>query len=107
MNLLKAASAVFLGIILLCVVGFGLNYVGLFNDRFFNPREEQVRHDTFECSASHTDGVIRDLREQRDEYAHADEAGKSIIADKFRHEADEFTCYDLPSDLKSFSNSIR
>jgi hypothetical protein len=92
------------GIAALSVGGSGLNY---WLNKTFSPLNEQVRHDTFECSASHTDGIVRELRQIRDQYNHADDAGKAALADTFRHEADGFTCYALPSDLQSFEASIR
>jgi hypothetical protein len=107
MDFLKAAGAVVVGLIVIVALGFGLNYAGLLNARFFAPRVEQVRHDTFECSASHADGMVRELRQIRDQYRTADAAGRAALADTFKHDADGFTCYELPADLQSFYSSIR
>lgn len=92
------------GVVALSVGGNGLSY---WINKTLSPLNEQVRHDTFECSASHTDGIVRELRQIRDQYNHADDAGKAALADTFRHEADGFTCYSLPADLQSFESSIR
>jgi hypothetical protein len=74
--------------------------------KYFAPREEQVRHDTFECSASHTDGLVRELRQIKDEYQKADSAGRGALADTFKHDYDGYTCEDLPSDLISFRSAL-
>ena len=89
------------------VLGVYFNLFDLKSDQYFMPRREQIRHDTFECSASHSDGIVRELRQIRDQYIYADDAGKAVLADTFKHEADGYTCYALPPDLQSFMNSIR
>jgi hypothetical protein len=89
------------------IIGIYFNIIDLKSSQYFSPRREQVRHDTFECSASHSDGIVRELRQIRDQYNHEDDAGKAALADTFRHEADGYTCYALPPDLQSFSNSVR
>lgn len=107
MNSAKAVFYWVLGIIAVLLVIFGLNYYGYLADAFFMPRQEAVRHATFECSDAHVDGLVRDLRAIRDQYNRADDAGKAGLADTFRHEANGFTCGELPFDLQSFSNSLR
>lgn len=92
------------GVFALVVGGNGLDY---WLNKTYSPLNEQVRHDTYECSAAHTDGIVRELRQIRDQYGHADSAGKAALSDTFRHEAEGFTCYSLPSDLQSFEASIR
>ncbi len=107
MDLIKGLLAVAGAVIVVSVIGVYGREFALRMDAHYAPREEQVRHDTFDCSASHSDGMVRELRQIRDQYSHADAAGKAALADTFRHEADGVTCYELPADLQSFSNSIR
>jgi hypothetical protein len=107
MNGVKVVAVCVGSVIALCLLAFGLNYAGLLGDRFFQPREEQLRHQTFECSDAHVDGLVRDLRSIRDQYNRADDAGKAALSDTFRHEANGFTCGDLPYDLQSFSSSLK
>jgi hypothetical protein len=93
-------------IVVLAVLGFAANYFGLVSDRFFMPRQEQVRHQTFECSDSHVDGLVRELRQIRDQWKGADAAGKAALADTFKHEYNGFTCGQLPEDLQAFYNAL-
>lgn len=94
-------------VVVIAVLAFAANLAGYGIDSFFMPKQEALRHKTFECSDAHVDGLVRDLRNIRDQYNRADDAGKAALADTFRHEANGFTCGDLPFDLQSFSSSLR
>jgi hypothetical protein len=95
-------------VVILFLVGMG--WVISYNDyslmKYFAPRQEQVRHETFECSASHTDGLVRELRQIRDQYQHADAAGKAALADTYKHDMDGYSCGDLPSDITAFRSAL-
>jgi len=96
---------VFLAIVVgLSFFGTGLDYI---QTKIFSPKYEQVRHNTFECSDSHTDGLVRELRQIREQYSHADDAGKAALADTFKHDYDGYTCGNLPQDIQSFYSSIQ
>lgn len=75
-------------------------------DSHYAPREEQVRHNTFECSQSHTDGLVHELRDYRDQYAHADASGRSVLRDRFMQDFDAYTCGDLPADVRDFAATL-
>jgi hypothetical protein len=97
--------AAFLAIVVgLSFFGTGLDYI---QTKIFSPKYEQVRHETFECSASHTDGLVRELRQIRDQWNHADAAGKAGLADTYKHDMDGYTCGDLPSDLQTFRSALQ
>lgn len=93
-------------VVALAALAFGGREFALRMDSHYAPREEQVRHNTFECSDSHTDGLVRELRQIRDQYRAADPAGRAALADTFKHDYDGFTCGELASDLQSFRNSL-
>jgi len=92
------------GVAALSVGGSGLNY---WLNKTFAPLNEQVRHDTFECSQSHTDGLVHEIRDYRDQYGNADAAGKTVLRQRVMQDFNSYTCGDLPSDVQSFVNSIR
>jgi hypothetical protein len=91
-------------VVALSVGGSGLNY---WLNKTFSPLNEQVRHDTFECSQSHTDGLVHEIRDYRDQYGRADAAGKAVLRQRVMQDFNSYTCGDLPSDVQSFVNSIR
>jgi hypothetical protein len=53
------------------------------------------------------DSLTRELRQIREQWNHADAAGKAALADTFKHEYDGFTCGQLPADVQSFYNAIQ
>lgn len=109
METAKIAAVTILGIVVLAVCGFALRYADLNSNRFFAPREEQVRHNTFECSQSHSDGMAREIRQYQDQYGTADAAGKTIIRQRVLQDAESQNsdACPLPSDVQSFVQSIR
>ncbi len=92
------------GIAALTFYGNGLGYLV---NKTFMPLNEQARHNTFECSASHSDGVAREIRQYQDQYHTADADGKIIIRQRVLEDAEEYTCGDLPPAVQDFVNSIR
>lgn len=109
MNNFKIAIYWLLGIIVLLLVIFGLNYAGYLGDKFFLPRQEAIRHATFDCSQEHGDSVVRELRQYQDQYTKQDAAGRKIIADRYAQEYNSYNCdaYPLPSDIVQFREIIR
>ncbi len=92
------------GIAGLAFYGNGLGYLV---NKTFMPLNEQVRHNTFECSASHSDGVAHEIRQYQDQYSKTDADGRILIRQRVIQDAEEYTCGDLPKDVKDFVNSIR
>ena len=98
------------GVILIVTVGilgFLGNLFGFYSFKFFTPKIEQVRYDTFKQSQAYNDGMIRDLENLRLEYMQANSdqrvAMKAIIIHRF-------SVYDinrLPMDLQAFYISIQ
>lgn len=86
--------------------GNGLNYL---INKTFMPKNEEVRHQTFECSASHADGIAREIRQYQDQYATADTGGRIIIRQRVLqdYEAQTGTDCPLPQDIQAFVTSIR
>lgn len=91
--------------VLVGMVGFmwALAYNDLAFQRFFNPRLEQVRHDTFKQSQAYTDGMVNELQKLRSEYEGAqNQSQKDALADMIIHRASQFDLDRLPSSLRSF-----
>jgi hypothetical protein len=113
----KATLAV-IGVIILAlaaiagisIYGNGLSY---FLNKTFSPLNEQVRHQTFECSASHADGMAREIRQYQDQYRKAqrdnDTGAQAIIAQRVVQEAEtqNSDACPLPQDVQTFIQSVR
>jgi hypothetical protein len=103
------------GIALLVALGLGGRYVSLRSNQYFGPKEEQVRHNTFECSQSHSDGMAREIRQYQDQYNALDPAdpktpgSKVLLRQRVLQDAESQTGNDcpFPSDVQSFVQSLR
>lgn len=73
-------------------------------DQHYQPREEQVRHDTFENSATFTDGMARDLSNLRLQYFATGETPQQqeLIRETVRQRYGSYDPNKLPSDLVPF-----
>lgn len=105
-------STILWGLIIIAVLtvfGFALNYGGYLNFKFFAPKIEAVRHNTYECGQSHVDGLAREVRQYMDQYrTAADDGSRTILASRIKQEVDGYTCNDvaLPADVTSFRQSL-
>jgi hypothetical protein len=80
-------------IVLLSAVGFALNYADFAQYKFFAPRMEQVRHNTFDHSQSRTDGMQTRMDKFRMEYMKATPEQRVGIRDIV---LSEFASYNGP-----------
>jgi predicted lipid-binding transport protein (Tim44 family) len=103
----------FFGVIGVVIVVSALAVAGreysLRMEAHYAPREEQVRHNTFECSQSHSDGMAREIRQYQDQYGTADAAGKTILRQRILQDAESQNsdACPLPSDVQLFVQSIK
>lgn len=84
------------GIALLLVIAFGIDWAAEGNNflqrKFFAPKEEQVRYDTFKQSQAFNDGMVQQLDKAMLDYARAtDKDEKAAIGSVVLH---EFAGYD-------------
>lgn len=125
MTSFKAVVA-WVGIILgilaaIVVITFFFNGLDFVNFKFFAPRVEQVRRDTFKQSQSYNDGMANTLQGYRHDYlqAQADEAKATTDAQRTIAQTQQqtiratveqqFGAYDisnLPLDLQSFYRQL-
>ena len=87
------AMAYILVILAVMLLGFGLNYTSFAQYKFFAPRMEQVRHDTFAQSQSYTDGMQRDLDKLQMEYERSTPEQQIGLRDVVIH---RFAAYNGP-----------
>jgi hypothetical protein len=75
--------------------------------KFFAPRYEAARRETFEESKSYNDGMQQDLRRMQGEYIKATPAQQEALASVIIH---QFAAYDerkLSPDLRTFLDSLK
>lgn len=76
--------------------------------RFFAPREEQVRHDTFKQSQAYNDGMANDLAQKQLAYAQtSDTNAKLIILSNLYHEFASYDLTKLPPESQLFLSNVR
>lgn len=100
------------GIVFLVLVFFlGLTWIAEGNNfflyKFFAPKMEQVRRETFEQTKSYRQGMIQELQNMQFEYEKADAEHKAALASIILHRAADFPEEDMPSDLWAFLQKLR
>jgi|GEM_PF-731538 len=106
-NFLKSAGIV-LGVIVLFL---GLTWVIMGNDfflyKFFAPKVEQVRRETFEQSKAYNQGVIQELQNMQFEYAKADSSHQMALGSIILHRAADYDLEKMPVDLRQFIEKLK
>lgn len=89
----------------------GITWIAQGNDfllyRFFAPRTEQVRRETFEQSKAYRQGNVQELQNMQFEYAKATSDQKAALASVILHRAADFDEAAMPADLRSFVAGLR
>lgn len=88
------------------ILDFALNLGDLAMFKFFAPKVEQVRRETFEQSKAYRSGSVQELENMQFEYIKADPAHKAALASIIRHRAADLPSDALPSDLYSFIKNL-
>jgi hypothetical protein len=100
---------VFLGV----TVGFlGLLWAFQGNDffllyRYFAPKYEQVRRETFEQTKSYNQGMIQELQNMQFEYQLASPQQRVALKGIILHRAADYPQDKLPVDLRNFINDLK
>ena len=98
-------------IVALLAIVFGIAWAvqgnNFFLYKFFAPREEAVRRETFEQSKAYVQGTIQELYKQQVEYAKATPEQKVALSSVIRHQAAGFDEKLLPDDLKQFIDQLK
>jgi hypothetical protein len=93
------------------VVLIGLGWVLAINDfamfKFFAPKQEAVRRQTFEESKAYKQGMINELRDYQRDYIKGDKDQKAALRTIVLRQADQIPADELPSDLRSFIFDLR
>lgn len=103
----KLALAIFIGLLIVLLLGWILmaNQLGL--SKVFGPAFESTRRQTFEQTKSFRDGNVQELRAMQFEYLQADPAHKAGLAAVIRHKAVGVPADAIPADLQLFLEQIK
>ena len=101
-----------IGVGVLVVIGLlGVTWLAQGNDfslyRYFAPKYEQVRRDTFEQSKAYRQGMVQELQNMQFEYAKAQPDQRAALASIILHRAADFDETVLPPDLRQFVAQLR
>lgn len=75
--------------------------------KYFAPRTEQVRRETFERSKAYNEGTTQELRRMQLEYIKATPEQKVALASIILHQTAGYDEEKLPNDLKEFLRSVK
>ena len=105
---MKFVALVIAGLILLIVLAFGLELVGLEWTKFFASKKEEIRREVFEQTKSFNEAKVQDLVKYRLQYIRAkEEIEKKAIASTIRHMFADYSVEKLDQELKQFLTKIK
>lgn len=103
-------KAVGIGIIVLAVM-LGLVWILQENDfsqyKYFAPKYEQVRRETFEQSKAYNQGMVQELQNMQFQYEQAKPEQKDALASIILHRVADYDETKLPPDLRAFIQKLR
>lgn len=95
---------VFLVILALIIFSMALGWAikgnQFFMYKFFAPKEEAVRRETYEQTKSYRQGSVQRLGTLCQQVAEADDGHKGMINDIIKHEFEEWDINDVPPHLR-------
>lgn len=86
---------------------WGLAFNGLQMQRYFSPKVEAVRRQTFEQSKAYNQGMVQELQNMQFSYAQATDAQKDALASVILHRAADYDENEMPPDLRVFIRDLR
>ena len=75
--------------------------------KYFAPKYEQVRRETFEQTKSYNQGMIQELQNMQFKYVECDSTGKEALASIILHRAADYDKTKLPANLRYFIQKLR
>lgn len=102
-----------LGLVALVLVISGLAWAVQGNDfflyRYFAPKYEQVRRETFEQSKAYNQGMVQELQNMQFEYIKAAKEHQSALRQVILHRAADYNMDDprVPTDLRDFVAQLK
>ena len=106
-NILKVLGAVFGVLTFVMAVGWLSQGNDFFLYKFFAPKYEQVRRETFEQTKSYNQGMIQELQNMQFQSLQADTNHQDALAAIILHRAADYPADKLPADLYQFIQQLK
>ncbi len=101
----------FLTLIACIILFLGLGWAVTGNDfflyKFFAPKYEQVRRETFEQTKSYRQGMVQELQNMQFQYEQASPEHKAALRSLILHRVADFPADDMPPNLYVFIQKLR
>lgn len=107
MGIARFTAAFFSVLVVILLGAWVVQGSEFFMYRWFAPREEQVRRETFEQSKAFNQGMIQELQNMQFEYVQADAAHQQALGAIILHRAADYDTAKLPADLRQFIDNLR
>lgn len=104
---MKDSMKIVAGVGLFLVLMFGLSYYYLSLNRFFAPKQEELRRQVFEQSNSYNAGMLRDLENIEMQYNAASPEAKAGLKAIAIHRFSVYPAESLTPHLASFYNQLK
>jgi hypothetical protein len=106
-NILKVTGGVIGGLAGILLIMFLIQGTDFFLYKYFAPKQEQVRRETFEQSKAYNQGMIQELQNMQFEYVKADAEHQKALASIILHRAADYPEEKMPDDLRVFINQLK
>jgi hypothetical protein len=107
MSVIKGVAISVIAIAVLILLAFGLELLGVYQFRFFEPKREAARREVFEETKSYNQGMIQELQNMQFDYYKADSSQKDALASIILHRAADYDEAKLPNDLRAFISKLK
>lgn len=103
----KSVCFVIGGIVCLFMVIWVIQGNDFFMYKFFAPKYEQARRETFEQSKAYNEGMKQELQNMMFEYIKAKPEHKDALASIVLHRTADYDLEKLPDDLRDFIKKLK
>jgi len=104
---MKTTLLVIGGMFAIVATGFFFTGADLAMKKFFDPKYEAVRRETFEQSKAYNQGMIQELQNMQFEYIKASPEHKAALKSVILHRVADYPLDDAPADIRNFVRELR
>jgi hypothetical protein len=95
------------GIFLVILLGWIFTGNSLLMNKFFSPKQEQVRREVFEETKSYNQGMIQELQNMQFEYIKAKPEQQAALRSIILHRSADYPTDKMPIDLYNFIQELK
>lgn len=94
-------------VLLICVMGFAIQGTDFLLFKYFAPKYESVRRETFEKSKAYNQGVIQEIQSMQFQYEQADPNHKAALATIILRRTADYDLNLMPVDTRNFIEKLK